>query len=220
MQAEMSIFAQHGLRCPITAGLPTKLSAESWEKTCATMRKPRPAYHGGYPTVPHKICSLCAGKHRPEELEIIDMAQDTCDACGEKKTLSNNRGKKVCSSCAALYGAANNRPELVLQILRELKPELLDERLPVQDNVSELEQQLYRSREYAHELEGKLMAAEDRIDALLANLRATKEGQLREVTGGKHSIHESALLDLALDALKGKITGLKAEQIEALRGMA
>ena len=168
------------------------------------------------------------------------MAQDTCDACGEKKTLSNNRGKKVCSSCAALYGAANNRPELVLQILRELKPELLDERLPEQDNVSELEQQLYRSREYAHEMEGKLMAAEDRIDALLANnLRATKEEwandedeadalreeledarrQLREVTGGKYSIHDSALLDLALDALKGEITGLKAEQIEALRGM-
>lgn len=168
------------------------------------------------------------------------MAQDTCDACGEKKTLSNNRGKKVCSSCAALYGAANNRPELVLQILRELKPELLDERLPEQDNVSELEQQLYRSREYAHEMEGKLMAAEDRIDALLANnLRATKEEwandedeadalreelederrQLCEVTGGKHSIHDSALLDLALDVLKGEITGLKPERIEALRGM-
>ena len=27
-------------------------------------------------------------------------------------------------------------------------------------------------------------------------------------------------LDLALDALKGEITGLKAERIEALRGMA
>lgn len=158
---------------------------------------------------------------------------------GEEKTLSSNRGKEICSSCTALYGAANNRPELVLQILRELKPELLDERLPEQDNVSELEQQLYRSREYAHEMEGKLMAAEDRIDALLANLRAIKEEwandedkadalreelederrQLCEVTGGKHSIHDSALLDLALDVLKGEITGLKAEQIEALRGM-
>lgn len=130
----------------------------------------RRAYHGGYPTVPHKICSLCAGKHRPEELEIIDMAIGNCEACGEEKTLSSNRGKEICSSCTALYGAANNRPELVLQILRELKPELLDARLPEQDNVSELEQQLYRSREYAHEMEGKLMAAEDRIDVLLANL--------------------------------------------------
>lgn len=104
------------------------------------------------------------------------MVIGNCEACGEEKTLSSNRGKEICSSCTALYGAANNRPELVLQILRELKPELLDARLPEQDNVSELEQQLYRSREYAHEMEGKLMAAEDRIDVLLANLiRAIKE---------------------------------------------
>ena len=194
MQAEVSIFAQHGLRCPITAGLPTKLSAESWEKTCATMRKPRPAYHGGYPTVPHKICSLCAGKHRPEELEIIDMAQDTCGACGEKKTLSNNRGKKVCSSCAALYGAANNRPELVLQ--------------------------LYQSRELVYELEGKLHAVNDQYDKLNEehdNLSDNADELREEAAAAKHALQ---LAEERIEALERKLSSKSNESDAALLDVA
>ena len=193
------------------------MTDSAWEKTCATMRKPRPAYHGGYPTVPHKICSLCAGKHRPKELEIIEMAKGNCEACGEEKTLSSNRGKKICSSCTALYGAAANRPELVLQILRELKPELLDERLPEQDNVSELEQQLHHAQELASMAEEKVGELELKLEAI----QKSRDEEKEEVNNNKHNnSNDSALLDLALDALKGEITGLKPERIEALRGMA
>ena len=121
---------------------------------------------------------------------------------GEKKTLSNNRGKKVCSSCAALYGAANNRPELVLQILKEMKPELFNA-APAQDNVSELERQFYHAQERADLAEQEAAALREELQ----EMRSKRNGS------------EAALLDLALDALKSEITGLKAERIEALRGM-
>ena len=192
----MSVFAQ--LKCPVTAGLPTVLSAESWEKTCAAMRKPRPAYFSGSPTVAHKICSLCEGKHRPEELEIVDMAkQGKCEACGEQKTLNANRGKQICSSCGALYGAANNRPELVLQILKEMKPELFNA-APAQDNVSELERQFYHAQERADLAEQEAAALREELQ----EMRSKRNGS------------EAALLDVALAVIREE--PIPANQIAVL----
>lgn len=249
----MDVFAAHGLSCPLTLGRRTTMSETAWLKACAVALKPRPAFSGGRPPAPPKICGLCKGEHRPNELEIIEMA-NTCDACGEIKALKANRGKQICSTCTALYAAAAHRPELMLQVLRELKPELLDERLPAQDNVSELERQLYHAQERVtlaeeqkqemlnsiraalqcedKEYDHDLVAVAERRMLMLAKLEQLynqaddqvqrmqcEYTELLEKKTKPHSA-DSALLDLALDALKGEITGLKAERIEALRGMA
>ena len=212
----MSVFEQHGLSCPVTLGKRTAMSEEAWLKVCTGARNPGQAFRGGHPPAPLKICGLCKGKHRPKELEIIEMVKVNCESCGEEKNTSKNRGKMMCTSCAALYSAAANRPVLVLQILRELKPELLDERLSVQDNVSELEKQLHHAQELASMAEEKVGELELKLEAI----QKSRDEEKEEVSNNKHNnSNDSALLDLALDALKGEITGLKPERIEALRGM-
>ena len=265
MADTVNIFEQHRLSCPVTLGKHTAMSEEAWLKVCTGARNPRPAFRGVHPPAPLKICGLCKGKHRPKELEIIEMAKGNCESYGEEKNTNKNRGKMMCTSCAALYSAAANRPGLVRELkpellderlqvqdnVRELKPELLDERLPVQDNVRELKKQLHEAQKRAalaeeqkqemldslraalQEYDHDLVAVAERRMPMLAKLEQLynqaddqvqrMQCEYTELLEKKTKVNgnaDSALLDLALDALKGEITGLKPERIEALRGMA
>lgn len=199
------IFAKHGLNCPVTHGLATRLSRESFAAACDARRdrakKERP---GGAFFL--KICLICNGNHQPQELEIIDMSNKmisgSCEACGEEnKNLSANRGKKICATCAKIYSYASLRKRVVLAALQELHGDWLTDQVgmpvPPQDNCAELEAEVFTLREEVERL---------RRDT--------------DTPAPASCPQASRLLDLALDVIRGKITGLSADQIETLRGIS
>ena len=153
-----------------------------------------------------KISGICNGNHQPQELEIIDMSNKmisgSCEACGEEnKNLSANRGKKICATCAKIYSYASLRKRVVLAALQELHGDWLIDQVgmpvPPQDNCAELEAEVFKLREEVEQL---------RRDT--------------DIPAPASCPQASRLLDLALDVIRGKITGLEADQIEALRGIS
>lgn len=121
----MSIFAD--AVCPITMGRKTKMTEESFVRTCAHNRTvgATPTIGSFLPQV-QKICLQCNGEHQPPELTFItladatqekDMAQKTtnpCELCGKttSRRLEKSRGLDTCSTCRMTLAVAANRPEL------------------------------------------------------------------------------------------------------------
>ena len=200
------IFAKHGLNCPVTHGLPTRLSRESFAAACDARRTMGEKSWPDGGMLFFKICGICNANHQPQELEIIDMSNKmtsgSCDACGEEnKNLSANRGKKICATCAKIYSYASLRKRVVLAALQELHGDWLTDQVgmpvPPQDNCAELEAEVFTLREEVERL---------RRDT--------------DTPAPASCPQASRLLDLALDVIRGKITGLSADQIETLRGIS
>ena len=201
------IFAKHGLNCPVTHGLATRMSAASFAEACTAKRtqgEPSAVSDG---VLFFKICQICNANHQPEELEIVDMPKTigagACDCCGnDSNTLRKGYDQQLCASCYTIHTHANGRAELVLDVITKLQGQeyiakYLGDPVPPQDNCAELEATVFTLREEVERL---------RRDT--------------DTPAPASCPQASRLLDLALDVIRGKITGLSADQIETLRGIS
>lgn len=128
-------------QCPVTCGRPTKMSEGAFRKVCAHHQKNEYVAYGdkkrqrGTPG----WCSVCAGKQRPAELEIISVEalcndindevsampsktkHGTCKSCGAKGVnVGVNYGGEKCSSCNTVYSNVNRRLETVVAAIKHL----------------------------------------------------------------------------------------------------
>ena len=107
----------------------------------------------------------------------------------------------IMATCAKIYSYASLRNRVVLAALQELHGDWLTDQVgmpvPPQDNCAELEAEVFTLREEVERL---------RRDT--------------DTPAPASCPQASRLLDLALDVIRGKITGLSADQIETLRGIS
>jgi hypothetical protein len=118
--------------CPVTCGRPTRMLKTTFKKLCDHHRNEQREsavsnynWKKGQKT---SWCQECKGTLPPElELinkgELIDMAgiksKGTCESCRNKNvTTGNNYGLKMCSSCAAVFSAVNNRFPVVAEAIK------------------------------------------------------------------------------------------------------
>jgi len=166
---------------------------------------------------------------------------EKCQSCGgEKKQLRPASGIRACPSCSVIINAAKNRPEMVLaqlERLGKLPPvdtvatcehcsslleniKLLDKvRMDLEDALGIAERNLeaaMRDLRAEREISGQLAAQVDELkDAFLHDRAPLVKGDLEQTAPGRDSL----LLDLALDILDGKVTGLDAGRLSAMRGV-
>ena len=236
----MSIFTDHGLTCPVTHGLATRMSRESFAASCDARRtqgEPSGTDAGGM--LFFKICRICDGNHQPQELETTEMPRTkgagACDCCGNDSGTALRKGyeQMLCPGCYTIHTHAKNRVQLVLDTIsklhgREALAEYMGEPVTQQSDCSELEHALLLSQQ-------ELEKAREEVDGLRKELEQYNECLTRAESAIGYYERElelsdecctnrtnltPALLAIALDVIRGKITGLSAEQIEALRGMA
>jgi hypothetical protein len=128
-------MAAEGIRCklcPVTCGRPTRMLKATFKKLCDhhrnEQRESAVANYNWKKEQKTSWCGECKGTLPPElELinkgELIDMAEQklrgTCESCKKKNvTIGNNYGLKMCSSCAAVFSAVNNRFPVVAEAIK------------------------------------------------------------------------------------------------------
>jgi hypothetical protein len=118
--------------CPVTFGRPTRMLKTTFKKLCDhhrnEQRESAVANYNWKKGQKTSWCGECKGTMPPElELinkgELIDMAgqklRGTCESCkGKNVTIGNNYGLKMCSSCAAVFSAVNNRFPVVAEAVK------------------------------------------------------------------------------------------------------
>lgn len=297
--------------CPVTNGRPTRMTAAGFAAACGHHRRNMVSWTHGHHRADARpnYCSVCKGKNIPAELEIVTIEQmldspnkggdmagivkhGPCASCGKTKNTTSCSGDHICSSCAALYGAINNRPKTVLKAIKKLKPDLLashgaadpglkdavdciKQALGVEDIDRAVEaiatsaNLLERYRDQAQRLAAENTALACQIrDREEANHAVSERLRQRELLCGEYhemlcaiaedvsevwdredcdvkavprmvrtaldqagrplpgdlrlegSGLDSHLLDLALDAMRGKVTGLDPDRIALLREVA
>jgi hypothetical protein len=118
--------------CPVTCGRPTKMLKATFKKLCDHHRnEQRESAISNYnwkKGQKKSWCGECKGQ-LPPELEIINKGEliamagikdrGTCESCKNKNvTIGNNYGLKMCSSCAAVFSAVNNRFPVVAEAVK------------------------------------------------------------------------------------------------------
>jgi hypothetical protein len=118
--------------CPVTCGRPTRMLKATFKKLCDhhrnEQRESAVANYNWKKGQKTSWCGECKGTLPPElELinkgELIEMAgqklRGTCESCnGKNVTIGNNYGLKMCSSCAAVFSAVNNRFPVVAEAVK------------------------------------------------------------------------------------------------------
>lgn len=129
--------------CPLTCGLPTRMSRRSFDEACAAERRKQQQRGEEWGAYGHKSkarlkirCEECRGKVPPAEITIISMEEimggqsrlkkGKCALCSESGTVKSNHGLMVCTSCAAVQANINVRPQAVMRAMAIMRPELLD----------------------------------------------------------------------------------------------
>jgi hypothetical protein len=128
-------LAAAGIRCklcPVTCGRPTRMLKATFKKMCDHHRNEQKeslvALGSWVKSNKTSWCGECKGTLPPEleiinKGELIDMAgqklRGTCESCkGKNVTIGNNYGLKMCSSCAAVFSAVNNRFPVVAEAVK------------------------------------------------------------------------------------------------------
>ncbi|MGD9947535.1 MAG: TFIIB-type zinc ribbon-containing protein [Desulfobulbus sp.] len=171
--------------CPVTKGLPVRMTEHGFASACAAaLAQAREAVQGnsGLSLAAVRLCRClqCLGKDRPPELLVVDLeclktergsaqpekeldmglkkTQDgTCKNCGRNNmTLTRLHGDLVCSSCGNLLSAMANRPEAVENALRKMLPHFL----PAKSSSGEREQKLAQR---CDELAAEVQALADQL---------------------------------------------------------
>ena len=57
---------------------------------------------------------------KKEEIMSKDKEKRPCESCGQVKPLNSHLGKLVCPSCSGMRGVINQRPQVVVDALREM----------------------------------------------------------------------------------------------------
>lgn len=130
--------------CPISKGMPTKMTQASFETACARCRQEASKKQG---TMSHyteirrmwekmntfigRGCRECGGK-MPAEIEIISLKEQQdrmalesirCESCGERQNCKMSNGRMLCSTCSLCLSLAGHHPEIVMQMLLEAQGE-------------------------------------------------------------------------------------------------
>lgn len=114
----------------------------AWDTLCALSREEaRAELDIESRTIRFKgACLLCNGEP-PEEVRFIELPlaakeremgsvkkwTGKCDCCGETKTVRSSGGKNVCAMCDNLRINIRLRPQVAMDAIRELAPDLLGE---------------------------------------------------------------------------------------------
>lgn len=107
-------------QCPVTSGLPTRMSAAGWVAACSARRESAKKY------ATKSWCGICQGRFRPQELEIIEIGENMgtkkigkCESCGRTKTaVSHANNMSMCANCLTAYTAVRMRLEVVANAIR------------------------------------------------------------------------------------------------------
>jgi hypothetical protein len=128
-------MAAEGIRCklcPVTCGRPTRMLKATFKKLCDHHRNEQRdnavANYNWKKGQKTPWCDECKGT-LPPELELINKGEliamagikskGTCESCRNKNvTTGNNYGLKMCSSCAAVFSAVNNRFPVVAEAIK------------------------------------------------------------------------------------------------------
>jgi hypothetical protein len=114
--------------CPLTGNLPTRMTKKSFDRMCAaTKARELEPTRWGCERMIISCCTTCKGN--PKGLTIIDEKEmnqvagikmrGTCESCkGKNVTIGNNYGLNMCSSCAAVFSAVNNRFPVVAEAVK------------------------------------------------------------------------------------------------------
>lgn len=211
----MPIYTEH---CPVTHGNYLSISQNGFDEICEIKRE---EMHKGESRYPY--CHVtCRRVRYPEEIVFINIAKingergmsktGTCESCGQVKSLQNSHGKSVCSTCSVVRGAAKNRPAAVLDAVRDFWP-LLD--LFTREEVEKAAAKVGTVDESIEHLRAELLAAK----ADLEKLKMENASLLKVVEECRPADDLSDLaFDLAMGCISGEITGLKPEQLMAIRG--
>ncbi len=130
--AQQSLEASVIKQCPITGGLPTRMTRSTFERMCNGQRdglKKQGNFAGKRSR--KTWCEVCRGKQIPAEVEFIEvelikmegsMGKEICEQCGAKvEKLYSSSGKKTCSSCQKLRQYVKARPEVAEAVLGKVQ---------------------------------------------------------------------------------------------------
>ena len=114
-------------RCPVTAGLPTRMSRSSFAVVCAAKRLAAiEAAEVNKGSWQWSRCLECGGDDMPPELTLEEdiMAakkyiQGTCEVCEKQANITKSNGRFVCSTCEHIVRAVRNKPDVVRRLMRE-----------------------------------------------------------------------------------------------------
>ena len=135
------------LPCPVTGGVSTKMTKESFAKACKFARQAvQYSIYGRKKRNDNKIlrerCAGCRGKRWPQELQIttvedIIMSQFyTCDLCGKKISAKKPRkslGMSLCYTCAGIVAGLQHMKELATALKKTGKTDELLKALGVEE---------------------------------------------------------------------------------------
>lgn len=177
--------------------------------------------------------------HQKGEHAMTSRKSGICELCKEDKNTSSCYGRKVCSTCAFTIRDAKLRPELVIGEIRNVWGDkyfpqavstgssILAEELATRDRtIVDLTREVQLRDEQLEQAEASyngcvdsLSFANARIEELdekLASMEPLQISGYQELTCDPASRH-TALLDLAIDVIAGKVLGIDAERLSALR---
>lgn len=127
-------------QCPVTCGLPTRMTEKGFNNACKHQRTNLVAWNG-YHKKEERLtwCGVCRGKKRPAELEIIplaDLQQSTtkgetmspakkrignCSTCAAKRTAVIDRmDRALCNNCVVAYTSVSQRLGTVIQAIVDM----------------------------------------------------------------------------------------------------
>jgi len=111
--------------CPVTGGVPTRMSGAAFARMCEERRGTRRRKLNSVAVVTgSKACEQCKGRrqHWPPELEIIDIKPEElemgktngrCAICDAKTEVKNTRGHMVCATCQKILSYVDNHQERI-----------------------------------------------------------------------------------------------------------
>lgn len=143
------------LPCPVTGGVSTRMTQQSFVAACNAHRGNRNINSWGHNAtvrdVFHRRCNWCQGqrRHWPDELVLADvminerkaMTTTVCDICGATANNKKNksRGMTLCSSCKGIVPCVDRLDVVVAMMQRTGKAEeLLNKLRPHDDDNSDL----------------------------------------------------------------------------------
>jgi len=196
--------------CPLTGNQPTKMTCHGFQHACSAKQEEQK----------HLYCDICQGEKWPKGLTIVEIEDfqkeerkmPLCEQCqdGEDRKLYGSHGKQVCGTCQSIRGNVKNRSEIVIEVLREFHPELLnqDKREPSKlhrEMIAKLNEQLEEEKQRNKLLSDEnTVTFEDLEKALASQAPINNPGPWKK---------------FALGLIKdGSVSGVTAEDLRVLQG--
>jgi len=208
--------------CPITNGLPTRMTKDCFDGMCEINQYDPDGY-----------CALvCQGKKQIDALEIItigvegkEMATNqrkvgTCFHCRKQKATIQRAGHEVCVMCENVRSSIRTSPAMVVAALKELAPEYLPA-TGQQTDTAELEEGLRLKLAEAERLCAATKEEVSRLLEIIAEFSARNDNQAVPLdnlqTGCEKDSKDTILLDIALGVITGHVCGIDADTLSKLR---